>query len=1003
MTNRTINTKNHFGGTGEDRMTEKSLCSFVDLPSRVTSENGVSLEGICRTCWSFAPVLLMALMLVMRVGAQIDVNTTTPGNTSGNACSIQEAIYATEFGTNVALDQTDPDDTYYTGCSDPSGQWNTIVLHKTTYTFTKSWDGDAHNPFGPTATPIIFKTITIQGNGATLQRQSAENFRLFAIGQATIPYDKNPLTGVIGGSYSGTGDLTLQDVYVKGFQVKGGDGGRGAGGGLGAGGAIYVGKVSSGIPALTVENSTFQDNNAIGGNGTSSAQCCGIGGGGGGIGGNGGVAGGGARGNGSEIAGGGGGGTVFDGATPSGGYMCGGGGASFQLNGAQDGHDATCPGGGGGTVDNDNNLDRFQTIHGGDGAYGGGGAGAFIDPGDNGNGGNGGLGGGGGGALGGAIFSDNGNVVIQNSTFYNNAVTRGVGGGGSADNGGDSGGSVFSRDGSLTIENSTITGGSGTGAGAGVVFYADASGASFTLRNTIIANNGDQECIVEGHDSNEVLRNGSGNLITTNNNCPGVVVTSDPKLDSLKSNAPGDTPTMALLSDSPAIGAADASTSLATDQRGVTRKASPDIGAYELVPQADLSLTKSVVQSTYKAGDTVTYTLTVTNSGPYDANTVVVTDTYPSQLTYSSCTAPGGSCGQQGGSVVTNYSTLAANSSATITITGTLNSGLSRGTVVSNGASVSDSSPEDPVSTNNSATANFTVIVPDFSLSPVSPITIAVGGSGTSTLTVSSIDTFSSAVSLSATPPGGFKSTFSPNPVIPPSDGSKTSTLNVSLQPSVTAGSYTISETGTSGSLSHSASVSVNVQTTIAGVKNVINLDLGLGAIDVSGIATSLLSKLSAAQTTQTVGQIQTELNILNATLIEIQAQAGKHIKTSWTDGSGQAYNPDAVLATDVTALMSISGVNLVPNPIIGSIVNSTGSGIGNISVNVFNSKNVLVATATSDSTGFFYFPVTSVLTPGSTYTVKATSPKGYKSSTPGSVGFTWKSTPVNLSNIGLN
>ena len=111
--------------------------------------------------------------------------------------------------------------------------------------------------------------------------------------------------------------------------------------------------------------------------------------------------------------------------------------------------------------------------------------------------------------------------------------------------------------------------------------------------------------------------------------------------------------------------------------------------------------------------------------------------------------------------------------------------------------------------------------------------------------------------------------------------------------------------------------MSVNVQTTIAGVKDVVNLDLGLGAIDISGIATSLLSKLSAAQTSQTGGQLQTEINILDATLIEIKAQAGKHIKTSWTDGSGQAYNPDAVLATDVTSLMAIASTNLIPNPVI--------------------------------------------------------------------------------------
>jgi len=219
----------------------------------------------------------------------------------------------------------------------------------------------------------------------------------------------------------------------------------------------------------------------------------------------------------------------------------------------------------------------------------------------------------------------------------------------------------------------------------------------------------------------------------------------------------------------------------------------------------------------------------------------------------------------------------------------------------------------------------------------------------------------------------------------------------------VTAGSYTVSPQGTSGNLSHSTSVNVNVQTTIAGVKDVVNQDVGLGAIDNSGIGTSLLTKLSAAQTAQTGGQIQTELNILNATLMEIQAQAGKHIKTSWTDGSGQAYNPERVLATDVSALMSMAGANLVPNAIMGNVVTGTGAGLGNVSVNIFNSKNVLVATATSDSTGFFYFPVTNIFTSGSSYTVNVNLPKGYKSSAPANPTFTWNKLAVKLNSIVLN
>jgi hypothetical protein len=178
------------------------------------------------------------------------------------------------------------------------------------FTFDHFWDGDAHNIFGPTATPVIFSNITIEGNGATLQwvdTFSPGNSRLFAIGTVDDP-----------DFASGTGALTLRNVYVKGFHIKGGNGGNGGGGGgLGAGGAIYV----SG--SLTVENSIFEHNGAVGGNGGDDS---GRSGGGGGLSGNGGDGcsgggGGGPRGNGGKGScfagtsqtGGGGGGTVFSG------------------------------------------------------------------------------------------------------------------------------------------------------------------------------------------------------------------------------------------------------------------------------------------------------------------------------------------------------------------------------------------------------------------------------------------------------------------------------------------------------------------------------------------------------------------------------------------------------------------------------------------------------------------------------------------------------------------
>src|SRR5262252_5898226 len=332
------------------------------------------------------PLLALGSAQLTEAQTTIQVTTTQQGVTDPQHCSLQEAIYAAEFASNTALNLTDPDRFYTTGCvlqgSTPPFQ---IVLQKTVYSFNTSWDRDSHNPFGFTATPLIFANIFIQGNGATLQRTGTGNSRLFAVGTASIfdSLDNKPV--------SGTGQLTLDSVYIVGFKIKGGDGACGGGGGLGAGGAIYVGTTGSEQPSLVVKNSTFDGNFAIGGNG-SSTDCGGGGGGGGGLSGggglgiNGGGGGGGSRGRGgsglgntniTQIGGGGGGGTIFDGAdsTPtggSGGYLCGGSGGGD----GDSGHNATCPGGGGGGGGLDGgDINHLGGADGADGAYGGGGGG----------------------------------------------------------------------------------------------------------------------------------------------------------------------------------------------------------------------------------------------------------------------------------------------------------------------------------------------------------------------------------------------------------------------------------------------------------------------------------------------------------------------------------------------------------------------------------------------------------------------------------------------------
>lgn len=110
---------------------------------------------------------------------------------------------------------------------------------------------------------------------------------------------------------------------------------------------------------------------------------------------------------------------------------------------------------------------------------------------------------------------------------------------------------------------------------------------------------------------------------------------------------------------------------------------------------------------------------------------------------------------------------------------------------------------------------NVVVAVTDFSLSIVpTNIWVASGSSGSVTAVLSPINGFSSSVSLSASNvPTGTTVTFSPNPV--QMAGYYNSYSSVTISPTITTpvGNHTITITGLSGSISHSAYVNIIVLT----------------------------------------------------------------------------------------------------------------------------------------------------------------------------------------------
>jgi uncharacterized repeat protein (TIGR01451 family) len=121
--------------------------------------------------------------------------------------------------------------------------------------------------------------------------------------------------------------------------------------------------------------------------------------------------------------------------------------------------------------------------------------------------------------------------------------------------------------------------------------------------------------------------------------------------------------------------------------------------ATETPQQADLQVGKTVSNPTPNVGDTITYTVTLTDNGPDPATNVTVQDMLPAGVTFVSA-APAGSYNPVGG--VWTVGTVTPGSPQTLTITATVNSPNPG----ANTAAVSHSDQFDPNPANNSATAS---------------------------------------------------------------------------------------------------------------------------------------------------------------------------------------------------------------------------------------------------------------------------------------------------------
>lgn len=150
--------------------------------------------------------------------------------------------------------------------------------------------------------------------------------------------------------------------------------------------------------------------------------------------------------------------------------------------------------------------------------------------------------------------------------------------------------------------------------------------------------------------------------------------------------------------------------------------------------RVDLAITKTDSPDPVDVGANLTYTLTISNTGPDDATDVTLTDTLPSSVNFVSATASQGSCTESGGVVSCDLGTIASAGGATVDIVVT----PTVAGEITNTASVSATESDTDTSDNNaSETTTVAPLQADLSITKTdAPDPVATSSTLTYTLTV---------------------------------------------------------------------------------------------------------------------------------------------------------------------------------------------------------------------------------------------------------------------------
>ncbi len=148
--------------------------------------------------------------------------------------------------------------------------------------------------------------------------------------------------------------------------------------------------------------------------------------------------------------------------------------------------------------------------------------------------------------------------------------------------------------------------------------------------------------------------------------------------------------------------ASDAGPATLTNSANVTGTApdpnpanNTDTDDVPVTDQANVSITKSASPTSVAAGDEVTYTLTVHNDGPSDADNVQVSDALPTGVTYTGIDADSHLTCADANPIDCHVASMPAGATYQVEVHVRVGSGVANGATISNTATVSTSTPGD--------------------------------------------------------------------------------------------------------------------------------------------------------------------------------------------------------------------------------------------------------------------------------------------------------------------